>query len=255
MRGVKSKTWWYQLIYDVLRHYDEIGLLKPLRTSSAGYRIYGAREVELLQQILLYRELGVELEAIRQIIYARDFQIVSALQEHLSKLEARKAELVEIIENVQRTIASHQGGITMADQAKFKGLKKTLIEENEQKYGAEIRAKYGDDTIDRSNRKVKGMSEQQFAEAQSLSVRLNETIAAAMQNGDPAGELARIACELHKTWLMNYWDFYSPEAHMGLAQMYVDDERFRANYEQIAPGAAEFFRDAMRHYTGVDLNA
>ena len=58
LAGVSART---------LRYYDEIGLLKPSRTSDAGYRFYGEKEVELMQQILFYRERGLELEQIAQI--------------------------------------------------------------------------------------------------------------------------------------------------------------------------------------------
>lgn len=45
-----------------LRYYDEIDLLKPKRTKPNGYRIYGLEEMNLLQQILFYRELEFSLE-------------------------------------------------------------------------------------------------------------------------------------------------------------------------------------------------
>lgn len=48
------------------RYYDQIGLLKPARLNSAGYRIYGRDEANRLQQILMYRELGVGLERIAE---------------------------------------------------------------------------------------------------------------------------------------------------------------------------------------------
>ena len=53
MAGVSART---------LRWYDRIGLLQPAFVNDAGYRFYGEREVDLLQQILFYRERGVELK-------------------------------------------------------------------------------------------------------------------------------------------------------------------------------------------------
>ncbi|MDQ0163455.1 DNA-binding transcriptional MerR regulator [Bacillus alveayuensis] len=50
-----------------LRYYDEIGILKPARINSSGYRIYGQKEVDKLQQILFYRELDVDLETIKKL--------------------------------------------------------------------------------------------------------------------------------------------------------------------------------------------
>lgn len=136
----------------------------------------------------------------------------------------------------------------MSDQEKFEGFKRKLVEDNEGRYGAEIRAKYGDDVIDRSNAKIKGLTKEQYAELEKLSAEVNETLKAAFAEGDPAGELAQKACELHKKWLCYFWDHYSKEAHIGLAQMYVDDPRFTAYYDKIAVGCAEFLRDAILIY-------
>ena len=71
-----------------------------------------------------------------------------------------------------------------------------------------------------------------------------------METGDPASEIAQRAADLHKQWLTFYWKEYSKEAHAGLAQMYVDDERFKAYYDKVKLGAAEFLRDAILVYTG-----
>jgi hypothetical protein len=95
------------------------------------------------------------------------------------------------------------------------------------------------------------MTEQQFAEVQKLGVDVITTLSEAFESGDPAGELAQKAADLHRQWLSYYWDSYTKEAHAGLAQMYVDDERFTAFYDEKQPGTAEFLRDAILIYTGM----
>jgi hypothetical protein len=70
-----------------------------------------------------------------------------------------------------------------------------------------------------------------------------------MKTGNPSGELAQKAAVLHKRWLLSYWDSYSKEAHAGLAQMYVADERFKSYYDKQQPGMAEFLRDAVLVFT------
>lgn len=136
----------------------------------------------------------------------------------------------------------------MNDQEKFEGFIQKLVDDNEQQYGEEARAKYGDERVNRSNAKVLNMSREQYMELEKLTEDLNETLKAAFEQGDPAGELAQKACELHKRWLCFYWDDYSKEAHMGITQMYVDDPRFTAYYDKIAPGCAAFLRDAVAIY-------
>ena len=135
----------------------------------------------------------------------------------------------------------------MNDEEKFEGFKQKLIEDNERQYGEEIRTKYGDEAIDRSNAKLMGMTKEQYEESERLTQELNETLKSAFDQGDPESALAQKACQLHKEWLCVYWaeGTYSKEAHRALAQGYVEDERFRAHYDNIAPGLAVFLRDAI----------
>jgi len=121
-------------------------------------------------------------------------------------------------------------------------------------YEQEARERYGNDAIDRSNVKVRGMTQQQQVAAVALSDELNVALKAAFELGDPTSTLAQKACELHKQWLCVYWDTYSSEAHMGVAQMYVDDPRFTAYYDKIAVGCAAFLRDAVTVYCGMGMS-
>lgn len=231
-----------------LRFYDEINLLKPVRISTNNYRIYGKKEVELLQQILFYRELGVSLSDIKAIVSAPDYEAEKALEGHLAAMLAKQEQLNLLIANVRKTISSMKGENAMSDNEKFEGFKQKMIDDNENQYGAEIRAKYGDETVNKSNAKIKGMSKEQYEKVESLTVELERTLKAAFEQGDPASELAQKACELHKQWLCCYYDKYNKNYHMGLAQMYVDDPRFTAHYDKIAVGCAEFLRDAVMVY-------
>ncbi|MEH7355529.1 MerR family transcriptional regulator [Neobacillus drentensis] len=241
LAGVSTRT---------LRYYDEIGILKPARINSSGYRIYGQEEVNRLQQILFYRELGVSLDRIKTIVTAPSFDGAAALREHREKLLEKKEQLELLIANVEKTISLTEGRIQMSNKERFEGFKKKMIEENEKKYGKEIREKYGDDTINRSNAKAMNMTQEQHDEVTALAEQVTATLAEAFKTGDPAGDLAQKAADLHKQWLCFFWNEYSKEAHAGLAQMYVEDERFKAYYDKEQPGTAEFLRDAINIYTG-----
>ena len=242
MAGISTRT---------LRYYDEIGILKPARINSSGYRIYGQAQVDRLQQILFYRELGVSLESIKDIITVPSFDGKKALREHREKLLEKREQLDLLISNVEKTIALTEGRITMMDNEKFAGFKQKLVDDNDQKYGKEIREKYGEEAVNKSNQKVKGMTQEQYNQVTSLGAELNEILHAAFKTGDPAGELAQKAADLHRQWLSFYWDSYSKEAHVGVTQMYVDDERFTAYYDEKQPGTAVFLRDAVLYYAGI----
>jgi len=138
----------------------------------------------------------------------------------------------------------------MTDKEKFEGFKQQAIDENEQKYGKEVREKYGDEVVDASNRKLKNMTREQMDQAEKLTEEVNAAIKKALASKDPTGPLAMKACTLHKQWLQVYWPdgYYQPEAHKGLAQMYCMDDRFRAYYEKIGPNCADFLKEAIDHF-------
>ena len=243
LAGVSTRT---------LRYYDEIGILKPARINASGYRIYGQKEVDRLQQILFYKELGVSLDRIREIVTSPSFDGAKALREHHKKLLEKREQLDLLIANVEKTIALTEGRISMTDKEKFEGFKQRLLDDNEKKYGREVREKYGEDAVEKSYNKIKNMTKEEYDELTKLSGEMTKTLGEAFKTGDPAGDLAQRAADLHKQWLTFYWDSYSKEAHAGLAQMYVDDERFRAYYDKEQPGTAEFLRDAILIYTGMN---
>lgn len=238
LSGVSART---------LRYYEEIGLLSPRRAPN-GYRVFGSGDLEALQRILIFRSCGIGLEEIGRMLSDPCFDVHAALLRHLDTLEARKREVDSLIATVGKMIASLEGEYDMADQERFEGLKRQAIEENERAYGCDARMRYGDAAIDAANDKLLAMTEGQWDDAQALSAAINEKLAEAMEQGDVrspvAGELAR----MHKAWICAYWPdgMYSREAHLGLADGYLADERFVAYYDGAAgEGATKFLRDVL----------
>lgn len=241
MSGVSIRT---------LHYYDQIGLLCPARIAENGYRIYGEKEVNQLQQILFYREIKVPLKEIKAILSKPDYNKEKELEKQLEHLLQQKGQLELLIHNVRKTIRTLKGETSMSDMEKFEGFKQKFINDNEKHYGTEIREKYGDALIDASNAKLKGMRQEQWQKAQELSEQINETLKEAFEQGNPASETAQRACDLHRQWLCMFWKngTYSKEAHKTLVKGYVADKRFTAYYDKIAPGCTEFFRDAINIY-------
>lgn len=232
-----------------LRYYDEIELLKPLKINSSGYRIYGQNEVNKLQQILFYRELGISLENIKNIINSPTFDSLSALKEHHNKLLAKRKQIDLLIENVTKTIALREGKYIMTDLEKFEGFKEKIIDENEKNYGTEIREKYSEDVINQSNKRLKSMSKKDYDDWQNLSAEIISKLKKAFETGDVSNELSQEVARLHHKWLNYTWNTYSKEAHAALAEMYVADERFTSYYDKEQPGLAKFLRDSIVFYT------
>lgn len=240
LAGISTRT---------LRHYDQIGLLKPLRVTDNGYRVYGPEQVDRLQQILLYRELDMELGQIKRALDDAEFSIDGALEQHRRMLHDKRDRLERIIQSIDKTINARKEERNMSDREKFEGFKMKLIDENEQTYGAEIRGKYGDKEIEESNCRLLNMTEGQYVQMKNIGEELQRLIESAVQNGDaPEAEKGSKAAELHRNWLCYTWTKYSAQAHKNLAQMYIDDERFTKHYDKDVKGCAKFLRDAIQYH-------
>ena len=233
-----------------LRYYDSIGLLCPQRGKENDYRLYGPVEVDRLQQILLYRDMGLPLEEIKNLLDAPGFDRERTLREHLDRLLERRREVDGLIHTVRSTLQSIEGGTTMTDQEKFEGMKRQAIRENEAAYGQEARKKYGEDAMDEHNKRLANMTEEAWEQMKTEEEGYKAALRRAVEAGDPAGEDAREAVRLHAAWLAHYWPkgAVTPQAHVGMAEMYTQDERFTAYYEVVAPGCAAFFAKAVKAY-------
>lgn len=244
LSGVSART---------LRYYDEIGLLKPSRLLENGYRIYEAAQVDLLQQILFYRALGMPLAGIRAAVAAPGFDRERVLNRQLDALLQKKARIEAQIQTLRRTIRAAKGEETMNDPEKFACFKEQEITKNERAYGAEVRARFGDAVMEGANDKLRKMPQSEW---QAQSERTERILALLKQlveaAAEPGGTAARELFEAHRAWLKAVWPdgLYSPEAHRQLAKAYVEDERYRAYYDQAVAGGAEYLRRVIEAFTG-----
>lgn len=237
LAGVSTRT---------LRYYDEIDLLRPKRINSSGYRIYGEQEVDKLQQILLFRELDMKLDVIQELL-AADTDPLTLLQQHKQALMARRNQLDRLLLLVDDTIEAKKGRKKMTDTQKFNAFKKDLIQQNETQYGEEIREKYGDATVDKSNAQLMNMTEAEYLAHQELNAQILDELAQADKLLVPS-EDAEALFQMHKKWITSAWGYYNPEAHVGLAEMYVADQRFASYYNKVNPMAAEKIREIITFY-------
>jgi len=232
-----------------LRHYDSIGLLKPAFIGSNGYRYYEEGELLRLQRILVLRELGVGLGSIAEALGAESDPL-SALRSHRRRLIAEQDRIATLIETVERTMADldrpHEGGADMATtrinrpENLFDGFDPSA-------YEAEAAERWPEQ-FEQSKQASAGFTPEQLEveqrEMTARMIRMAELMVAGVPADAPA---AQDEVDWHFRSVARLW---TPDAaaytHMG--QMYVDDERFRSNYEQIADGLAEYQRDAMAAY-------
>jgi len=236
MSGISTRT---------LRHYDQIGLLIPEKRTDANYRIYTSKDVDTLQQILLYKELGFELKEIKTILSEKEFSQIESFRYHLDKLKKQKKHYDHLITQVEVSIQSLEGKRKMSDNEKFNYLKKEMIEKNDQQYGREVEERWGKEVYKKSKQKVANMTKADLDRANHLQTEIIKYLTEGFALSDPSSEPAQIACAMHKEWLMYFWPSYSKEAHLGLVDMYLQDERFKVHYDQHQEGLALFLNKAM----------
>lgn len=230
-----------------LRYYDKIGLLKPQRIRKNNYRIYDEESISKLQIILLYRSFGLSLDDIKRMVSKRNFDYITALENHRQNMLEKQQKLTQIIDTIDQTIASHKGDIQMSDYDKFNGIKEDIITKIESDFGDEIRAKYSEATINQSYQKMRKMSKSQWQEAERIGALILEILPQAMSKGIHSNATKRV-CQLHKQWIQFYWPKYDQQAHLDLVKMYTEDKRFKAYYDATKPGATVFLYQAMKHY-------
>lgn len=200
-----------------------------------------------MQQVLLYRELEMGLPEIRRILDSPDFDRREALASHLTELRARRDHLEGIIRSVERSLAEMDGGAPVDAEEKFEVFKQELVDQNEARYGAEARERWGNEVVDASNERFMGLSSEDLKRADELEAKVRDEVVAGLADGDLDDAHARAAVRAHAAWLGLFWPegTYSPEAHRSLAQMYLADERFLAYYDAWAPGAGRFLASAI----------
>ncbi len=232
-----------------LRYYDEIGLLRPSKVGDNGYRYYGEESLLRLQQILLYRELDMPLEEIKQIIERQDFDVLSALEGHKEELLKRITQLERIIRTVDHTILHLKGKMEMSKKQFFEG----FSDEQQAEYEKEAMQMYDPDTVKASNQRWREYSP---AEKQRIGEEGNAVYAAYLE-ALPKGASSPEAQACIERWRRQIEYFWVPNDAqlLGLADLYNDDPRFKANFDKIHPGLAEFIREAVKIYVNNRLRA
>lgn len=240
--GVTSRT---------LRYYDQIDLLKPKRISSSGYRIYGRNEVDRLQQILFLKRFGIRLEEIGELLATPDFEIQEILKKQLTALTKERDDLNQLLQTLTQTIRYYEGDEKMTDQEKFDTFKQQKVTRNEEQYGSEIREKYGDQVVDTANQKWLDLTKEQFAAMQQAEKTLFDGLNQLLESEpvDLDSQTAKEVFDAHKKWLTITAPFYNADYHRGLADMYVNDERFAKYYnDRTTKDSVQLIHDIIYHY-------
>lgn len=232
-----------------LHHYDERGLLKPQALSEAGYRLYADTDLERLQQILFFRELGFPLKEIGRILDNPAFDRLEALEMQRRMLTDKMESTRRMIANIDRTIRYTQGEIEMTQEERFEG-----IDFTNNPYEQEARERWGDAAVDDSKERLANRTRTPQMSAELQREWEERMIALAeVRREDPASPRAQQQIGQWYTFL-HHFGTYSYEAFAGLGQMYVQDERFAQNIDRYGEGLAAFMSEAMAVYARTKQN-
>ena len=225
-----------------LRYYDKIGLLKPAYRTESGYRHYKRAELLKLQQILFYKELGVSLKEIQQILSDPEFDLIQALQTHKQKLLEVQQQYEQLLKTIDKTIDELQKKKIMKDEEIYEGFDPKKI----QAMREEVIDRWGKEELEASENKIRKMGKEQWKDVKEQEKVINQDLAKVM--GLPVDDYAvQLLVQQHHQYLNQFYEV-KEERYRGLAGMYVSDERFKQHYDQYSEGLAEFLKAAILVY-------
>ncbi|MET8474384.1 MerR family transcriptional regulator [Streptomyces sp. NPDC006422] len=226
-----------------LHHYDEIGLLAPSERSAAGHRRYGDGDLDRLQRILFYRELGFPLDEIQTLLDDPDTDPREHLRRQHHLLTARIERLQKMAEAVEHAMEAQKMGIQLTPEERFE----VFGEDDPGQYDEETRERWGGtDAYAESQRRAATYTKEDWQRLQAENEDWNARYAALVAAGEPAdGERAMDLAEEHRAHVSRWFFEVSYEMHVCFGDMYVDDARFKAYYDAMGEGVAEHLRDAI----------
>jgi len=224
-----------------LHHYDEIGLLKPGTRTESNYRYYGEAELLRLQQILFYKELDIPLAKIGEILDDSSFDTEEALRAHKKELVKRKNRTVELLKTIDKTLI-HLKNKKMKAEDMYRGFSK----EQAEAYEKEAKNKWGNKIVEESKKRVKNMGKEGLANLLTEGEEISKELSLLMHLNPDDKKVQQLTQRHYK--LIDEFYSVTPQIYRGLADLYVDDERFRKNYDKHKKGLAAFLREAMIVY-------
>ena len=225
MKTVKEISRLTGISVRTLHYYDEINLLKPTKTTDAGYRLYDDTALERLHSILLFRELQFPLKEIKAILDSSDFNTKTALEEQIKLLELQRNRLDEIIISAREILT--KGTENMNFSTFDKTEIKKYADEAKQKWGCtDAYKEYIQKHYDSADKTDKLM--QIFAEIGKI------------KHLSPYCEEAQNLIKKLQNFITENYYTCTDEILRGLGQMYISDERFKKSIDDAGgAGTAE----------------
>jgi DNA-binding transcriptional MerR regulator len=176
-----------------LHHYDEIGLLSPLRRTGSGHRLYSAEDVLRLQRIRSLRALGFGLEEIRECLEKPGLSVRGVIELHVLGLE----EQIRLRQELLRRLEAVAARLRSAEEVSAEELVRTAMEviemsERFEKY-------YTPEQLEALQRRREEVGEGRIRAAEAEWAELMNEVRAEMEAGtDPSRERVQ---RLARRWM------------------------------------------------------
>lgn len=225
-----------------LHHYDEVGLLAPSGRSEAGYRLYTVEDLERLQQVMIFRELGFTLPEIREIVLDPDFDRTEALRAQRNLLAEKVRRTKAAIEAIDKRLMEMEEGIPMTEEESSKMFGELFDGFDPAEYEDEVRERWGEtDAYKQSAARTKRYGRTEWEAIKIESEANTKAYVALMEAGVPADSPEAMAVAERGRQHISKWFYDLPvEFYANMAQIWVTDPRFTKNIDKAKPGLAEY---------------
>jgi len=235
-----------------LHHWDEIGLARPAARSRAGYRLYTDADLERLRRIVVYRELGLDLDAIRAILDEPAGDVADQLRVQRAQLAQRIAQLHDLDDDLARMIEAQERGILLTDDEQ----RAIFGSEWNTDWPAQAREAYGQSAQwQQYAERAASRSAGDWAAVTEAMTAFEAELGAAVDDGATPGDAtAHRLVERHRDLLSQFFPV-TRQMQVCLGRMYVADPRFTAHYDAVRPGLARWLSwaiDESARAAGID---
>jgi DNA-binding transcriptional MerR regulator len=229
-----------------LHHYDRIGLVCPTGRTRAGYRLYGPADLDRLHAVLAYRELGFALDDVAGLLDGTADPAAHLRRQH-ELVTARIGQLQRLLAGLEKEMEAHMTGMRLTPQERFE----VFGDADPEQHADEARERWGDtDAYRESARRTASYTKDDWAAMKAEGDAVTQRFADLLAAGVPAqDEQTAEAVRAHRDHVTRWFYDCTPQIQRGLAAMYVEDERFTATYEAVAPGLARYVADAVLAHT------
>jgi DNA-binding transcriptional MerR regulator len=227
-----------------LHYYDEIGLLNPTKVGANSYRYYDDVALLRLQQILFYREIGLELMQIKEVLDSPNFDLLAALRSHRTVLQEKISRLQNLVGTVDTTIMHLAGEVNMSKKRMFEA----FSEEKQKHYERLARLQYGPETVNESIRLWNSYTEDQREAIRQEGGQIYNDVVDAIE-AEKSPQSAEVQAIMQR-WHQHLRYFYEPTLDIlrGLGQGYNSHPDFIANFQKMHPDLPAYLSEAIEQY-------